>query len=422
MGVRRTEAFLFTSRESRSRARESVRLALRAGLVRQFGSGLYGFTPTGERIRRNVIRRIEAEMEAIGGQAVSFPQLQYRHRWEQSGRWANFEGEMFTFENRDGQEMCLAPSHEEGIVHLADGYVRSYDDLPLLFYQVGTKHRDDHARNGLLRTKEFTMKDAYSLHATAESLEAWYRRVRDAYERIFDALGVEFVIADAENSVMGGSASEEFVAPVEEGSCELVACAGDRCRFAVTDEHAEFEQYADRGDCPRCDGSLTASEGIEIGHVFKLGTRYSDAMELTIDAGDKSSYPVEMGSYGIGVTRLIQTLIEQHADSNGCRWPVTDAGSVAPYEAAILPLQHEGEVWEVANRLHEKVEEALLFDDEEQSIGECFAESDLLGIPVKIILGNHFRETGQVEIETRDGETRYLEPEAVSEAVDSSSS
>jgi prolyl-tRNA synthetase len=417
MVVRRTEAFLPTSRESRNRAGETVRLALRAGLVRQFGSGLYGFTPTGEQIRRKVVHRIEAEMDAIGAQAVSLPQLQYRPHWEQSGRWANFEGEMFTFENRDAREMCLAPSHEEGIVHLVDGYVRSYDDLPLLLYQVGTKHRDDHARNGLLRTKEFTMKDAYSLHATAESLETWYRRVRDAYERIFDTLGVEFVIADAENNVMGGSASEEFVAPVKDGSCELVACTSDPCRFGVTDEHVEFEQSVDGDDCPRCDGTLTASEGIEIGHVFKLGTCYSDAMGLTVDTGNNSSRPVEMGSYGIGVTRLIQTLIEQHADSNGCRWPVTDAGTVAPYEAAILPLHHDGEIGEVADRLHEDLEESLLFDDEMQSVGECFAESDLLGIPVKLILGNCFRETGQVEVETRDGETRYLDPEEVSAVV-----
>ena len=166
--VRRSDAYLPTSREGGDHDREAVELAHRAGLVERLGSGVYAFTPSGERVRRKAIRTVEREMEAIGGQRISLPQLQYRPAWERSGRWENFEDEMFTFENRDGADMCLAPSHEEGVVELVDGRVRSYDDLPLLLYQVGAKHRDDHARNGLLRTKEFTMKDAYSLHADRE--------------------------------------------------------------------------------------------------------------------------------------------------------------------------------------------------------------------------------------------------------------
>ena len=409
---------LFTRRETQGWENDAVQRTVRAGLVRQFGSGLFGFTPTGERVRRNVVQRIEAEMDAIGGQAISLPNLQHRAIWEQSGRWGSFEGEMFTFENRDGQEMCLAPSHEEGIVHLVEGTVRSYEDLPLLLYQVERKHRDDHPRNGLLRTKEFTMKDAYSLHATEESLDEWYHRVRDAYCRIFDAVGVDFVVADAQNSVMGGSASEEFIAPVETGSESLVYCQTVGCRVGVTDESPTARLGA--GDaCPDCGESLVAGEGIEIGHVFKLGTRYSDPAGLTVDTADGSARLVQMGSYGIGVDRLVHTLVEQHGDESGLRWPVTDSGTVAPYTLAVVPLEYDGDIAAAANELHHACgrEETLLFDDDGQTIGERFAESDLLGIPWKAVLGNNFRETGEVELETRDGEKRFVALEDVADAV-----
>jgi prolyl-tRNA synthetase len=308
--------------------------------------------------------------------------------------------------------MCLAPSHEEGVVEMVDGAVRSYEDLPLLLYQVGTKHRDDHARNGLLRTKEFTMADAYSLHADRESLESWYDRVREAFCRTFEALGVEFVVADADNSVMGGSASEEFVAPVDDGTCGLVHCESAGCRFGVTDEHPEFGEFEAGDDCPDCGREIAVGEGIEVGHVFRLGTRYSEAMDLTVDCADGTTTHVEMGSYGIGVTRVVQTLLEQHADADGCRWPVTETDCVAPFRAAVVPLSYEGDIRDAADRIHDANSgDVLLFDDQNQSIGERFAESDLLGIPTKVVLGNHFRETGEVELESRDGETRYVDLE-----------
>jgi len=414
VGVRRSELTLFTSRETTSHDHETVSLLVRAGLIRQFGSGLYGFTPTGERVRERLIDRVETEMAAIGGRKISLPQLSHSRIWRESGRWESFEGEMFTFENRDGTRMCLAPSHEEGIVHLVDGVVRSYEDLPALYYQVGSKHRDDHARNGLLRTKEFTMKDAYSLHATEESLAACYDRVRAAYARLFESLGVEFVVAPAANDLMGGSASEEFVAPVDRGTLDLISCPADGCRFGVTDE-SPGEEYAGGDSCPECGDTLAEGEGIEVGHVFQLGTRYTEAMDLTVDAADGSERSVLMGSYGIGIERLLQTIAQQHADGAGCRWPA----GVAPYTASIVPLAYDGAIRDAADHLHEECgrQETLLFDDPGQTIGERFAESDLLGIPRKIVLGNQFRETGRVELESRDGETTYARLEAVSEIL-----
>jgi len=409
--VRRSETLLFTSREAPDRENRAVRLAHRAGLIRQFGSGLYAFTPTGERVRRTVAERVREAMDGIGAREVRLPQLSHKEPWERSGRWGAFEGEMFTFENREGKAMCLAPTGEEAAVELLNGAARSHDDLPVLVYQVGRKHRDDHARGGLLRTKEFTMKDAYSFHTSEESLDATYERVRRAYAELLDALGVDFVVADAANSVMGGSDSEEFLAPVESGTLDATYCPAEGCRFGTT---AEAGPALAAGDaCPDCGTDLVGGEAVEVGHTFKLGARYADAMGLTVDGPDGGDQSVVMGSYGIGVERLVHTLISQHADGDGLRWPETGR-SVAPYDVSVIPLDYSGELAAVADSIHGACgsRRTLLFDDPGQSIGERFAESDLLGIPRKVILGNHYRETGEVEIETRDGETRSAAPEA----------
>lgn len=414
--MRRSEAALFTRRAGTGHESETVELIFRAGLVRQFGSGLYGFTLTGEQVRGAIIDRIDETMADIGAQKLRLPQLNYRNLWEESGRWESFGAEMFTLENRDGQEMCLAPSHEEGVVHLFEGLVRSYEDLPLLCYQIGRKHRDDHARLGLLRTKEFTMQDAYSLHATADSLSQTYDRVREAYADLFERLGLDVVICEADNSVMGGPASEEFVAPVETGTTALVSCPGDDCRFGVTPESPTAGVHHNPGEpCPSCGTALVAGEGIEIAHIFELGTHYSETMDFAIDLADGTRQDVRMGSYGIGVERLMHTILAQHGDSDGCRWPGEGSDTVAPYTVSIIPLAYEDELAAVADVVYEEcpTTETLLFDDPDQSIGERFAESDLLGIPYKLVIGNNFRETGEFEVETREGETSYVKRGAV---------
>jgi len=343
--MRRSDLFLPASREHRGEWSGATRLLVRAGVIREFGSGLWGFTPAGERVRTKLERRIHDAMRAVGAQEVSLPNLQYSERWRESGRWGAFEGEMFTLSNREGRAMCLAPSHEEGVVHLLDGLVRSYDDLPVVLYQVDAKFRDDHARAGLLRCKEFTMKDAYSAHVDADSLRETYREMRAAYRRLFDDLGLTVAVCGADNSVMGGDRSEEFVAPVAEGS------------------------------------------------------------------------------YGIGVSRLLQTIVMQgawqrEADLDSLCWPVTDWGSVAPYRVAVIPIGNADAVREAARGVHDAIgADCLLFDDG-QSVGERFAESELLGIPAKVVVGNHYRETGDVEIEHRNGESQSVAPERVPDAVE----
>jgi len=407
--MRRSDAFIPASRETRGAGSETAKLLTRAGLIRGFGSGLWGFSPAGHRVREKLTDRVRAGMESVGAQEVSLPGLQYAERWRESGRWASFEGEMFTFENRERKEMCLAPSHEEGVVHLLDGVVRSYDDLPLTVYQVDSKFRDDHARDGLIRGKEFRMKDAYSVHAEQASLDETYEAIRDAYERILRDVGLDFVVCEAESGVMGGARSEEFVAPVDEGGNRLKHCT---CGFGITDEHGDFGSTE---ECPDCGRTLAESDGIEVGHVFDLGNRYSAKMDFTVDTADGAERDVLMASYGLGIDRVIQTLARQHADDDGLRWPVTDWGSVAPYRAAVIPIGEDADVRECADAVHDDCDDVLLYDD--LSVGERFAESDLLGIPAKIVVGNHYRETGLVELETRDGETRELAPDEVADEL-----
>ena len=403
--MRRSDLFLPATRETPGTGSDAAKLLVRAGLIRGFGSGLWAVTTAGQRVREKLIDRIVAAMDGIGGQRVRLPGLQYADSWRASGRWGGFEGELFTLENRDGQAMCLAPSHEEGVVHLLDGRVRSHADLPLLVYQVESKFRDDHARNGLVRTKEFTMKDAYSVHADESGLRKTYREVRAAYERVLDDVGLEYSIVEADAGVMGGATSEEFVAPVADAggdSDRLVYCTAEGCRFGVTDEHDGFDAHRAGDACPECGGDLAASDGIEVGHVFQLGTRYSEAMGFAVDTADGGERAVEMGSYGLGVDRLLQTLAQQHGSAESLAWPATDWGSVAPYRAAVIPVG-EGEVLDVAERIHDECgrEDVLLYDD--LSVGERFAECDLLGIPAKVVVGNTYREDGVVDAETASG-------------------
>lgn len=397
--MERSELFVPTTKETQSEASVvSADLSLRSGLVHQYGSGVFSFTVTGKTVLEKLTDRIRAEMDAIGAQEVDLPSLQSSEIWRRSGRWENFEDEMFTLVNREGKDMCLAPTHEETIAAMVRGSLRSHRDLPLALYQVGRKYRDDHARNGLLRTKEFTMKDAYSFHATEESLDETYRAMYDAYVRIFDALGVDFAVVDADPGAMGGSASEEFQAPADIGSDEIRYCPEAECVFGSKDDAATT--------CPDCGTDLVHSNAIELGHIFKLGTRYSEPLELHYDDPDEETREIIMGSYGIGVSRLIPTLIEQNHDAHGIVWPE----EVAPFRYAVIPVAYEGELGAVADDVYESLpaEETLLYDTD-VTTGEKFAESDLIGIPKKIIVGRSYEEDGRIEVKHRTGEQEFYD-------------
>lgn len=404
----RSELFCPATRAQRRDGTDTTRLLVQAGYVRDFGNGLWGLTPIGERVRSKLVARIDAAFRAADGQRVRLPSLQERERWAESGRWDAFEGEMFTLTDRDGRDLCLAPSHEEAAVHLVDGRVQSYDDLPVHVYQIGAKFRDDRARDGLVRAREFGMADGYSVHADTESLAATYRAVRAAFVDCCADLGLEFAVVPADTGVMGGHTSEELLAPVTGGSDRLRWCETDGCRFGRRPEETS------RTTCPDCGGSLTDGDATEVAHLFQLGRRYTDPAGLAVDdaAGDGGETTLEMGSYGIGVGRLLQTLVRQQSDGDTVQFPVTDWGCVAPFRAAIVPIGG-GEAARVATELHETIGRDVLCYDGDRSVGERFAESALVGVPATVIVGDTYRETGRVEIERRDGETTRHEPDTV---------
>lgn len=399
--MRRSDLFATTSKEKEMEFDcRSAELAVRAGLIHNYGSGTFGFTHLGQKVLDNIQEVIREEIDEIG-QEVTMNILQNSEMWEKSGRWKNFEGdEFFTLKNRDDRDFTIAATHEEASVELVRKKIRSYRDLDFTIYQIGRKFRDDRARKGLLRGKEFFMKDAYSFHASEDQLQETYDEMLEAYRNIFDKLGLEFTVVAADNGSMGGTESHEFMAESEIGSDTYLKCVDRECSYATKDLEQE--------NCRDCSNSLKKVNGIEIGHLFQLGTRYSSKMDLTFVDENGEEKDAIMASYGIGVSRLIAAIIEQNNDENGITWNQ----KVSAFDCSIIVARHEEEAEQKAEQLHEELErkglDVLLYDGR-KSVGEKFMESDLIGVSRKIVVGNSFLEQGMIEIEERNGETSKVQ-------------
>ncbi len=395
--MRRSRLFATISKEEESGLEcRSAELMVKAGLVKNFGSGTWSYTHLGEKVLQNLEEIIREEMDDTG-QEIRMNQLQTSEIWKESGRWQNFEGdEFFNFENRDGQEFTIAATHEEAATAFAKDYIRSYRDLDMTFYQIGRKYRDDHARKGLLRAKEFIMKDAYSFHQDQQSLDEKYDSFIEAYTRIFEKIGLEFSKVSADNGSMGGNRSHEFMAESKVGSDTYLKCTDTECRFATKD--------MDAVECSDCGSELRKVDGIEIGHCFQLQDRYSKAMDLTFTDENGDEQNVLMASYGIGVSRLISAIIEQNNDKDGICWN----SEVSAFSSAVIVAFNDQELESKAEEIHEELDEEVLLYDGDRSIGEQFAEADLIGVNRKIVLGNNYLENGVIEVESRSGETREV--------------
>ena len=542
----------------------SHRLLLRGGFIRPVAAGVFEFLPMGLRVLRKVEQIVREEMDAAGAEEVLLPVLSPRELWERSGRWDTFEPTPLRTRDRGERWFCLGPTHEEVMTNLVAMDLESYRELPKTLYQIQVKFRDEmRPRGGLIRVKEFIMKDAYSFDRDLEELSRSYQAQYDAYVRIFERLELPVVIVEAEAGSIGGHDTREFMLlsdagedtifqcescdygsnaqcarsrtpqalePVAESRRELVDTPGARTveqvtamlgvtadrlvktllyradgrfvaalvrgdhalnesklakvldaeelRMAEDDEvrrlsgapvgfagpvgladdvlvvadHAvvasrDFVVGANRGDahytnvnfgadfeidrvadlreachgddCPLCEaGTLVARRCIELGHVFKLGTRYSEALDCSFTDADGSQRPCIMGCYGIGVSRIVAALVEQYHDEKGIIWP----RSAAPFEAAILLLSPDDpELAEVAAQVHEALGEAgveTLLDDRDDSPGSKFAEADLLGYPVRIVVGRKYKQEGRVEVRRRrDGEEVTVAPEQAVQAV-----
>lgn len=526
----------------------SHQLMLRAGFIRRTAAGMYAYLPLAWRVLRKIENIIREEMDAKDGQELLMPIVQPAEIWRESGRWDEYGDEMFRLNDRHGREFSLAPTHEEMITALMRAAVQSYRQLPLQLYQIANKYRDEvRPRFGVMRGREFIMKDLYSFDRDEAGLDVSYRNMYEAYERVFARCGLTTRAVEADPGAIGGDSTHEFMVLADAGEADVVYCtacdyaantekaecppptvgeqagevpelktvstpavstidelteflgvSADRLlktlvyeadgrpvavvlrgddelneiklqrllgattlemaspyvieevtgapvgfagpvglkgvriiadaavtavHDAVTganaaDEHLLHVQYgrdweagevadirtAEAGDaCPRCGQPLAGARGIEVGQVFKLGTEYSEAMNATYLDEDGVARPLVMGCYGIGVTRTMAAIIEQHHDDKGIRWPL----SVAPYEVVIVPINFADErQHEVAVQLYDELTAAgveVVLDDRDERAGVKFNDADLIGFPWRITLGPRALQNDEVELKSRDG-------------------
>ncbi len=545
----------------------SHQLMIRSGIMRQLASGIYEWLPLGLRVLHKVENIIREEMDSVGGQEVSLPAMQPRELWEESGRWDFYGKELIRLKDRSKRDFCLGPTHEEVITDLVRREVRSYKELPLLLYQFQTKFRDEiRPRFGVIRAREFYMKDAYSFDATDKNAETSYNNVFETYSRIFQRCGLKFRSVEAQTGAIGGAFSHEFMVIADTGEEIIASC---KCGYAANLEKAECVSPAKvsgkdreksglkkleevetknmktveevgkflkekpdkfiktlvyktdgepaivmiRGDhevneskvksylgvneifladektieevtgaplgfagpvglkvkcklladysvegivngvtgankkdyhlknvninrdysvdeildlrrakegdvCPKCGKTLEFSRGIEVGHTFKLGTKYSKTLRATfLDKDGKEKYFV-MGCYGIGVSRIVAAAIEQSHDQNGIIWPLP----IAPFQVLILPVNYEHEkIRTISNRIYKQLESAgyeVLMDDRDERAGVKFKDADLIGIPIRVTVGEKTLARNIVEVKLRgEKEVREVEPDQVQKLI-----
>jgi prolyl-tRNA synthetase len=371
---------------------------LKAGYVRQLASGVYSLLPLGLRVKQKIIAIIREEMNALGGTEFELPSLHPADVWRSSGRWQTIGNEMFRLTDRNQREMCLGMTHEEIFATLAKE-IRSYKELPSIWYQISKKFRDEpRPRGGLLRLREFSMKDSYSFALRQEDLDIAFEAHEQAYKNIFKRCGLDVVVASADNGSMGGSDSKEFVA--------LLASGEDTVQIAPSGLAANQEVWKlQEGDeAPDGSGKVTLKRGLELGHIFKLGTRYSEASQVRLQDKDGKTQLVIMGSYGIGIERLLAAIAETHGDDKGLVWPKT----VAPFEAVLLELSDtNGKAEEIYEALVSR-DINILFDDRNERAGVKFAEADMIGVPLQIVIGARSLEDTVELRERKSGEARAI--------------
>jgi prolyl-tRNA synthetase len=400
----------------------SHKLMVRAGLVRQMGAGMWTWLPAGWRVHQRVEAIIREEMDAIGAQEMLMPVLQPAELWRRTGR-IEIE-ELFKLLDRKGSELVLALTHEEAVTFHIAQIVRSYRDLPLIVYHFQVKERDEaRPRAGVLRTREFIMKDAYSFDRDAAGLEQSYARHIGAYDRIMDRTGLRWYRVEGDVGVMGGSGAHEYMAPCAAGEDEVVL--GDDGYAANAEVVRAASGEAELRDGETIEGrQIHLEKAIEIGNIFKLGTRYSEPLGARYLDENGAELPVWMASYGIGPARIVAAAVEQFADEHGISWP----RALAPFAVHLVALGKPGTPErDAADALYETLHQGgveVLYDDREAGTGEKFADAELLGCPVRLTVGRRSLESGVAEAQLRRGRQEAPglalagEPEQLLRAVD----
>jgi len=394
-----SNSFIPTKKETPSEAEAvSHRLMVRAGLIQLLTSGVYSYLPLGLRSLQKAEAIVREEMDREEARELLLPALQPADLWEATGRFKTLGQDMISFKDRHGKLNVLGPTHEEVITALIRGEVKSYRQLPFILYQIQTKFRDEaRPRFGVIRSREFIMKDAYSFNADLESLSESYEKMLAAYHRIFERCSLETWVVEADPGVMGGNRSHEFLVPTESGEGLVGRCETCQKTWALPDDVAQ-EDNKKETDCPQCGQRVPTQRGLEIGHIFQLGTKYTASLDATFLDAEGKRKPILMGCYGIGVNRIVAAAIEQHHDADGIVWPKT----LAPFQVVILPLLTE--CAQVAETLYQegvKLGWEMLLDDRDERPGIKFKDADLIGIPYQLIIGKSALQEGKFEIKER---------------------
>jgi len=379
-------------------------LLLRAGFIQASGgSGLYNFLPLGKITLEKVRAIVKDELDKAGCNEVHLPMVTPLTLWEETGRADKFGKELLRFKDRHNNDFTLSPTNEEAMVNLVRQTVKSYKQLPLNVYQINWKFRDEvRPRFGLMRGREFLMKDAYSFHENTEDMEREFELMEETYKKIFTRLGLKFKVVEADSGAIGGAGSKEFMVLADSGEDTIMVC--DSCDFGANVEVIAEDEHS----CPKCEGALRQTKGIEAGHIFQLGTTYSEAMKAEFLNKNQKLEPFVMGTYGIGVSRLLAGIIEQNHDEKGCIWTKESA----PFNVDIIVAKAKNrEQMEAGEKLYKELQSkgvnVLLDDraDKKTGFGVKVKDFELIGISYAVVIGNDITE-GKVELITRDGLTK----------------
>jgi prolyl-tRNA synthetase len=400
--MRQSEFFVKTLKEAPKDA-ETInhQLLVRAGFVRQLMAGVYTYLPLGLKTLNKISQIIREEMNAIGGREILMPMLHPAAIWKQTGGWDNIDV-LFKLQSRTKKDYALSQSHEEVVTPLAKEFIHSAKDLPLSLYHIQWKFRDElRSKSGILRGREFLMKDLYSWHINQKDFDDYYQKAKEAYLKIFSRLGLNAKVTEASGGGFSEKISYEFEVLTDAGEANILYC--DKCDYCVNVD--DIQKYKVGEDCPKCKkDKLKSALASEVGNVFDLGQKYTHAFGLTVrNEKGENVYPI-MGCYGIGITRTMGVIVEKFHDERGIIWPK----SIAPFDVHLVELKSQtskvkGE--EIYNKLMDaKVD--TLWDDRDVPAGEKFADADLIGIPVRLVVSE--RNGDKIEWKERASEKSEL--------------
>ena len=372
----------------------SHRLMLRSGLIKKLASGLFTWMPLGLKVLKKIENIVRDEMNATGAFEILMPAIQPSDLWEETGRWDEYGSLLLKMNDRHDRSFCFGPTHEEVITDIVRNELNTYKQLPVNFYQIQTKFRDEiRPRYGVMRAREFLMKDSYSFHLDQASLDEEYKKIGQAYDNIFIKLGLDYRKVRADSGEIGGSTSHEYHVLAESGEDEIGYC--DEENFAANVETIKSKN-APNG------GHLSFARGIEVGHIFQLGDKYSKSMKCNVLDNSGKSVDLMMGCYGIGISRIVAASIEQNHDKSGIIWPK----EITPFKIIIIAIlkKDDDTVLSKSNQLYDSLVKSgheVALDDRNERAGVKFAEAELIGIPYQIIVSERGLNNNTVELVER---------------------